>query len=42
MVESNRKYMKMLVNIVLFVSWQGIGFQGHDETNDSLNQDINI
>jgi hypothetical protein len=25
MVESNKKYMKMLVDIVLFVSFQGIG-----------------
>ncbi|XP_008179531.1 zinc finger MYM-type protein 1-like [Acyrthosiphon pisum] len=39
MVEKNRKYMKILVDIVLFISCQGIGFRGHDETKDSLNQD---
>ncbi|VVC36574.1 Domain of unknown function DUF4371 [Cinara cedri] len=32
----------MLVDIVLFVSCQGIGFRGHDETKDSLNQDIKL
>ena len=32
MVESNKKYMKMLVDIVLFVNCQGIGLRGHDET----------
>ncbi|KAL4125788.1 hypothetical protein QTP88_010028 [Uroleucon formosanum] len=40
MVKNNRMYMKMLVDIVLFLSCQGIGFRGHDETKDSLNQDI--
>ncbi|KAL4135611.1 hypothetical protein QTP88_007209 [Uroleucon formosanum] len=38
MVKNNRMYMKMLVDIVLFLSCQGIGFRGHDETKDSLNQ----
>ncbi|XP_060873889.1 zinc finger MYM-type protein 1-like [Metopolophium dirhodum] len=38
MVESNRKYMKILVDIVLFISCQGLSFRGHDETKDSLNQ----
>jgi len=28
MVESNKKYMKMLVDIVLFVCCQGIGLRG--------------
>lgn len=42
MVESNRKYMKILVDIVLFISCQGIGFRGHDETKDSLNQGIKL
>lgn len=37
MVESNRKYMKILVDIFLYIRCQGIGFQGHDETKDSLN-----
>ena len=40
MVESNRRYVKMLVDIVLFVICQGISFRGHDETKDSLNQGI--
>ncbi|KAL4131439.1 hypothetical protein QTP88_008752 [Uroleucon formosanum] len=40
MVKNNRMYMKMLVDIVLFLSCQGIGFKGHDETKDSLNQDV--
>ncbi|KAL4083617.1 hypothetical protein QTP88_028933 [Uroleucon formosanum] len=39
MVKNNRMYMKMLVDIVLFLSCQGIGFRGHDETKDSLNQE---
>ncbi|KAL4097919.1 hypothetical protein QTP88_022611 [Uroleucon formosanum] len=38
MVENIRMYMKMLVDIVLFLSCQGIGSRGHDETKDSLNQ----
>jgi hypothetical protein len=42
MVESNKKYKKMLVNIVLFVSCQEIGLRGHDETKDSLNQSIKL
>lgn len=42
MVESNKKYMKMLVDIVLFVSCQGIGLRGHDEKKDSLNQGIKL
>lgn len=42
MVESNKKYMKMLVDIILFISCQGIGLRGHDETKDSLNQGIEL
>ena len=42
MFESNKKYMKMLVDIVLFVSCQGIGLRGHDETKDSLNQGVKL
>lgn len=42
MVESNKKYMKMLVDIVLFVSCQGIGLRGHDEKKDSLNKGIKL
>jgi hypothetical protein len=42
MVESNKKYMKMLVDIVLFVSCQGIGLRGYDETKDSLNKGIKL
>jgi hypothetical protein len=38
MNESNKKYMKMLFDIILFVSYQGIGLRGYDETKDSLNQ----
>jgi hypothetical protein len=41
-VESNKKYMKMLVDIVLFVSCLGIGLRRYDETKDSLNQGIKI
>lgn len=41
-IENNRKYMKILVDIVLFVSCRGIGFRGHGETKDSLNQGIKL
>lgn len=42
MIESNRIYMKMLVDIVLFESCQGIGFWEHNKTKDSLNQGIKL
>jgi hypothetical protein len=42
MVEINKKYMKMLVNIVLFVSCQEIGLRGHGKTKYSLNQGIKL
>jgi hypothetical protein len=32
MVEYNNKYMKMLVDVVLFLSCQGIGLTVHDKT----------
>jgi hypothetical protein len=42
MVESNKKYMKMLVDIVLFISCQEIGLRGHGKTKYSLNQGIKL
>jgi hypothetical protein len=42
MVESYKKYMIMLVDIVLFVSCQGIGLRGQDEIKYSLNQGIKL
>lgn len=40
LVASNRNYMKILIDISLFLSRQGIGFRGHDETAHSLNQGV--
>lgn len=40
-IEGNRKYIKTLVDISLFLSQQGLAFRGHDESSDSLNQGKN-
>ncbi|XP_060851596.1 zinc finger MYM-type protein 1-like [Rhopalosiphum padi] len=34
----NRNYLKKIIDIVLYLTRQGISFRGHDETKDSLNQ----
>lgn len=34
----NRNYLKQIIDIVLYLTCQGISFRGHDETKDSLNQ----
>lgn len=38
LVESNRQYILALIDITLLLSRRGIGFRGHIETDDSLNQ----
>lgn len=37
-VESNRKYVKMLIDIVIYIASQGLAYRGHDESKTSLNQ----
>lgn len=32
-VESNRKYVKMLIDIVIHIASQGLAYRGHDESN---------
>jgi len=34
----NRNYLKKIIDIVLYLTRQGISFRGHVETKDSLNQ----
>lgn len=41
LVEKNRKYVKTLVDITLFLSCQGLAFRGHDESKLSINQGNN-
>jgi len=37
-VEKNRKYMKTLIEITLFLGNQGLAFRGHNESKLSLNK----
>jgi len=41
-VESNRKYVKMLIDIVIHIVSQGLAYRGHDESKTSLNRGISI
>jgi len=34
----NRKYVMQLIDIIIYLSKQGISFRGHDEKKESLNQ----
>ena len=34
----NRNYLKQIIDIVLYLTRQGISFRGHSETKESLNQ----
>lgn len=36
----NRNYVKCIIDIILYVSLQGIAFRGHQEDSNSLNQGI--
>lgn len=36
----NRMYAKHIIDIILYLSRQGIPFRGHDEAKNSLNQGI--
>lgn len=36
----NRMYTKHIIDIILYLSRQGIPFRGHDEAKNSLNQGI--
>lgn len=37
-VMENRNYIKQLIEIILYLSRQGISFRGHREDKDSMNQ----
>lgn len=41
LVESNRKYVKTLIDIVVHLASQGLAYRGHDECKTSLNQGKN-
>ncbi|KAL4126012.1 hypothetical protein QTP88_010244 [Uroleucon formosanum] len=41
LVEKNVQYIKTLVDIILFLSYQGLAFRGHEEYKLSLNQEKN-
>jgi len=34
----NRNYLKQIIDIILYLTRQGISFRGHDEIKESLNQ----
>jgi len=37
-VITNQKYVMQLIDIIIYLSKQGISFRGHDEKKESLNQ----
>lgn len=39
-VIKNRNYIKCIIDIILYLSRQGIAFRGHQEDSNSLNQGI--
>lgn len=39
---SNRKYATQLIDLILYLSRQGIAFRGHNEKKESLNQGTNL
>lgn len=39
-ISINREYLKILIDIVLYLSRQGLAFRGHDEKELSTNQGI--
>lgn len=42
LIEKNRKYISQLIDIVLYLSKQGITFRGHDETSKSIKKGIHL
>lgn len=40
LVESNKKYIKTLIDITIFLASQGLAYRGHNESQTSLNQGI--
>lgn len=42
LVESNRKYIKTIIDIVIHLAFQGLAYRGHDESKTSLNQGTNL
>lgn len=38
LVESNRKYVKTIIDIVIHLASQGLAYRDHDESKTSLNQ----
>lgn len=38
LIEKNRKYVSQLIDIVLYLSKQGIAFRGHEESSKSTNK----
>lgn len=42
LIEKNKKYISQLIDIVLYLSKQGIAFRGHDETFKSINKGIHL
>lgn len=42
LIEKNRKYVSQLIDLILFLSKQGIAFRGHKETSESTNKGFNI
>lgn len=40
LIESNRRYIRTLSEVTLFLCRLGLAFRGHDESIDSLNQGI--
>jgi len=41
-IEKNRKYVKTLIDLILFLARQGLAYRGHLESKDSNNQGIYI
>jgi hypothetical protein len=38
--EKNRKYVKTLIDLILFLARQGLAYRGHLESKDSNNQGV--
>jgi hypothetical protein len=36
LVESNRKYIKIIIDIVIHLAFQGLAYRGHDESKTFL------
>lgn len=40
-IEKNRNYLKVIIDILIYLARQGIALRGHDESEHSINQGIN-